>query len=193
MAAEFPALFPLLFTCRAYTVQGRRSYQSERHCESGPGGLHNKSEIRAEHRLPLTLFLVANCFLRENQVLHAFIRTGNAQLFGNVAMKTVLDFKWKAYAQRLFMQELFLFLLWLAMFTTFTVFAAASVKEADLWAVATSGWRGAVCVLLSAILPFNSVRQLSLEYRQVRYFGRRGWGAGGGRLKHVHSLNEPQH
>lgn len=84
-------------------------------------------------------------------------------------MKTVLEYKWKAYARQLFMRELLLFVVALALFTSFTLLASGFHANETLVEVATGhGFSGVCMVLLALILPISSLRQLNLEYRQVR-------------------------
>jgi hypothetical protein len=119
--------------------------------------------------VPLSYCLTFNAPRLCRQALHSFIRTNNAQLFGNVAMKTVLEYKWKAYARQLFMRELLLFGVALTLFTAFTLLSAGVGAEESLHDVATAhGFSGVAMIILALLLPISSVRQLTLEYRQVR-------------------------
>lgn len=52
-------------------------------------------------------------------MLHQLLQARDARLFGNVIMTKVLAFKWRKYARRLFLQELVIFLLYLATFVAF--------------------------------------------------------------------------
>eukprot|EP00049_Salpingoeca_infusionum_P007130 m.116055 g.116055 ORF g.116055 m.116055 type:complete len:594 (-) comp13589_c0_seq2:1508-3289(-) len=95
-------------------------------------------------------------------VLHTFVRTQNAQLFGNTIMKTVLDFKWSQFAQRLFMRELMIFGIHLFLFFIFTLMAVDHTVPCQFFSL-----RGAFLTLLVLITCSLSIRQLRNEYRQV--------------------------
>eukprot|EP00730_Choanoeca_flexa_P003264 TRINITY_DN11346_c0_g1_i2.p1 TRINITY_DN11346_c0_g1~~TRINITY_DN11346_c0_g1_i2.p1 ORF type:complete len:820 (+),score=150.12 TRINITY_DN11346_c0_g1_i2:141-2462(+) len=102
-------------------------------------------------------------------VLHTFVRTNNAQLFGNVAMKTVLEFKWNTYARARFLRELVLFAAFLALYTVFTLIASRSTRFTDgLVSTMFGSFTGLLSCILALVLPCYSIRALNLEYKQFR-------------------------
>ncbi len=57
----------------------------------------NSNQARSKDRKSMLRML-------HNTPLHTFVRSKNAQLFGNAVMRTMLNFKWKTYAEELFMR-----------------------------------------------------------------------------------------
>eukprot|EP00043_Microstomoeca_roanoka_P008232 m.79420 g.79420 ORF g.79420 m.79420 type:complete len:1567 (-) comp14156_c1_seq5:209-4909(-) len=103
----------------------------------------------------------------QHTVLHRFVRTGNAQLFGNPLLKMVLDYKWHTYAGSLFMRELCIFCAFLLVFTVFSLTAPRiSLSSHPVWQIFSED-SVVLCILLAFAVMAFSYRQLKNEYRQI--------------------------
>eukprot|EP00055_Hartaetosiga_balthica_P013124 m.65999 g.65999 ORF g.65999 m.65999 type:complete len:1782 (+) comp8174_c0_seq1:61-5406(+) len=103
----------------------------------------------------------------KDTILHRFVQANDARLFGNPLMKIVLDYKWQTYARDIFYHEIFLFCVFLILYTLLTFFAVSLPKSSSPLSQVFSSWKAALSVFLACLVPWYCVRQLFMEFRQI--------------------------
>eukprot|EP00051_Salpingoeca_urceolata_P016732 m.224040 g.224040 ORF g.224040 m.224040 type:complete len:577 (+) comp18764_c0_seq9:185-1915(+) len=105
----------------------------------------------------------------KNSLLHVFVSAGNAKLFGSQLMLKVLQFKWETYARHLFLKELFLFVLLLALFVAFTILLVDIPRDLSLSTILEDHRRATIeIIILASIIPLFSLRTLYREFQQLK-------------------------
>jgi hypothetical protein len=126
----------------------------------------------------------------KNSLLHTFVQTNCAQLFGNVLMKKMLQvvvggvfcvfcvlcsyvkklirfqLKWEKYARRLFLKELFIYALFLFLFVTWSILINVSEVNETLAELSRRD-TGIAAIILACILPLFALRALFRESQQL--------------------------
>ena len=92
-------------------------------------------------------------------------------LFGNVIMRKVIQFKWDKYAKRLFIYELLIFTLYLALFLTFTLLLVP-LNSYNSFSDVLHDNDGLAAAVITFIIPFFCIRALYLEFRQLQAWER---------------------
>lgn len=108
-------------------------------------------------------------------VLHTFVRAGDAKLFGNAIMRKVVYFKWVTFAERRFLHELGIFIVYLVLHFVFSTLVVHVGEDSRAFSDLTSSSPGIASLVLGIIMPLFALRTLYREYVRARNADAASW------------------